>query len=57
MRHINDGKGFLFISPIGPLQFDRLEAAPAAGCTSRTQGMSGSLSVYQAVSRDPNAKS
>src|ERR1019366_830350 len=24
--------------PIGPLQFDRLEAAPAARCTSRTQG-------------------
>ena len=27
--------------PIGPLQFDRLEAAPAAGCTSRTQGNVG----------------
>jgi ferredoxin-NADP reductase len=27
--------------PIGPLQFDRLEAAPAAKCTSRTQGNVG----------------
>jgi ferredoxin-NADP reductase len=27
--------------PIGPLQFDRLEAAPAARCTSRTQGNVG----------------
>src|ERR1017187_50648 len=27
--------------PIGPFQFDRLEAAPAAGCTSRTQGNVG----------------